>query len=149
MANDASLPVRRAGLTALKADAGLTAADMVPAASIHPQSPAGTPEWPFVKWGAPAGIPIRAPGCVDGNEITVAVHGFSNGRRSGDALLETAEDHAARIGAAIASALDGKRLDLAGGGAARFRWTGSQLLIDGDEAGAFHTVQNFRVRVIA
>jgi hypothetical protein len=146
MAFDATLPVRRAGLTALKADAPLTAE--IAETSIHPQVPREAPVWPFVKWGAPAGIPIRAS-CVDGNEVTVAVHGFSKGRWTGASLIETAEDHAARIGALIASALDAKRLELEDGGWATFRWAGSQLLVDGEDADAFHTVQNFRVRVIA
>lgn len=147
MATDATLPVRRAGLTALKADADLIA--LVPASSIHPQVPASAPVWPFVKWGAPSGIPVRAA-CVDGNQITVAVHGFAKPRFNGSgAVVETAEDHCSRIGATIAAALDGKRLDLEGGGRATFRWEGSQLLVDQDEADAFHSVQNFRVRVIA
>ena len=147
MANDALLPVRRAGLAAMKGNVGLT--DLVAAASIHPQVPAGTPDWPFIKWGAPTGIPIRVPACVDGVEVTVAVHGFSKGRYSGESLVETAEDHAARIGAAIASALDGRTLDLEGGGKAKFVWTSSALLMDGDEADAFHSVENFRIRVLA
>lgn len=147
MANDASLPVRRAGLTLLKADPALIA--LVLESSIHPQSPLSAPSWPFVKWGSPSGLPIRAQGCVDGCEITVAVHGFSKGRRSGDTLLETAEDHAARIGGAVASALDCKRVELDGGGTVTFVWTGSQLLVDGAEADAYHTVQNFVARVIA
>jgi hypothetical protein len=147
MANDASLPVRRAGLTALKADAALTA--LVPAASIYPQSPPATPVWPFIKWGAPSGVPVRAPGCVDGSEIIVAVHGFAKPRYESGAMVETAEDHCARLGAALAAALGDKRLALQSGGNATFEWTGHQLLQDGAEADAFHTVQNFRVRVIA
>lgn len=145
MANDATLPVRRAMLTALKADAPMIA--LVPAADIHPQAPTAIPTWPFVKMGAPAGIPLKAA-CVDGNEITTSVHGFSKGRWSGNQLLEDAEDHAARIGSAIADALGGKLLNLDGGGKAKVIWTGSQLLIDQDEAGAFHSIQNFRVRVV-
>lgn len=141
MANDTTLPVRRAILTLLKADADLTA--LVDADSIYPQF-AGKPEWPFVLYGAPAAVPVRAA-CVDGAEITVAVHGFANARLDGPVKVETAEDHASRIGAAIARALDGKRPDLAPGYAS-VRWTGSQLLTDGDDA--FHTVQNFRVRCI-
>lgn len=146
MANDATRPVRRAGLTTLKADTPLTT--LVPETSIHPVAPASQPPWPMVKWGVFQVIPVRAA-CVDGCELTGAVHGFSKGRRAGTSLLETAEDHCARIGAAIARALDGRALDLETGGTARFRWTGAQLLIDGAEADAFHTVQNFRVRVIA
>jgi hypothetical protein len=119
---------------------------LVPATSIHPQAPIGAPTWPFIKYGAPSGLPVRAS-CVDGNEITVALHGFAKPHKVGEQVVESAEDHAARIGSAIAAALDGKRLSIAGGHA-KVTWTGSQLLQDGDEADAFHTVQNFRVRVL-
>lgn len=145
MANDYSLPVRRAILTALKGNDALTA--IVPAANIHPQSPAGTPSWPFVKYGAPSPLPISAA-CVDGSEITVALHSFAKPRTSAGAVVETAEDHAARIGAFVAAALDRIRLTLDGGTHAKVRWTGSQLLQDPDEADAFHHVANFRVRCL-
>lgn len=145
MANDATLPARRAGLTALKGNAAVTA--LVPATSIHPQAPPAPPSWPFIKAGAPSGVPIRAA-CVDGNEIGVSYHGFAKPRYDGSAIVESAEDHASRIGAAMAKALDKQSLELDGGGRARFIWTGSQLLQDGDEADAFHTVQNFRVRCL-
>ncbi|SKB48994.1 Protein of unknown function [Rhizorhabdus histidinilytica] len=86
---------------------------------------------------------------MDGAESIVAVHGFTAGVRRGKKLIETAEDHAGRIGDAIARALDGKRLPLEGGGTVRIRWTGSQLLQDAQEAGGFHTVQNFQMRHLA
>lgn len=146
MANDATREVRRAGLTTLKADADLIA--LVPTSQIHPQAPLEAPLWPFVKWGASSVIPRRAPVCLDGCEVTVAVHGFSKGRWLNDALIETAEDHAARIGKAVANALGGKRVEMDEGWAV-FTWAGSQLLMDGAEAGAFHSVQNFSVRVTA
>lgn len=144
MARDSLLPVRRAMLTVMKADAGLIA--LVPAARIYPQSPPASPEWPFVKTGSPSGVPLRAS-CIDGMEVICAVHAFSKGRRTGKRLIETAEDHAARIGAAIAAALDGQKIEIAAG-AATIKWTGSQLLQDRDEAGAFHTIQNFRARCL-
>lgn len=147
MATEVIRPARRAGLAALKDAPAVTA--LVDAAAIHPQAPPGTPDFPFIKWGAPTSIPIRVPACVDGAEVTVAVHGFSKGRWTGEALVESAEDHAARIGAAIAGALDGLVLDVEGGGRAKFKWTGEQLLVDQDEADAFHSVQNFTIRVLA
>lgn len=147
MANDLTLPIRRACLAELKGDAGLLA--LVPAAQMYPQTTAPAPEWPFTRMGAPSGLPIRA-GCVDGNEGSFAVHGFAKPRYDGSGgMVETAEDHAARIGGAIASALDRKRLTLDGNQSARVTWTGSQLLQDPEEADAYHTVQNFRVRVLA
>lgn len=147
MANDATLPLRRAMLTALKGNDALTT--LVPAEEIHPQSPAKPPSWPFVKLGSPSAVPIRAA-CVDGAEFIVAVHAFAKPRyNGGGGMLETAEDHCARIGAFVASALDRSNLSLGVSGKARVRWTGSQLLQDLEEADAFHSVVNFRVRVIA
>lgn len=147
MAKDSTLTVRRAVLAALKGDAAVTA--LVPAANIYPQSPPGTPDWPFIRYGGPTAIPITGS-CLDGCEIVVAVHGFAKPRYSaGGAMTETAEDHAARIGAAIAAALDKRRLTLDAGYKARTRWTGSQLLQDGAEADAYHTVQNFIIRVMS
>lgn len=147
MANDLTLPIRRASLAELKADTALLA--LVPAASMYPQTVSASPAWPFVKMGSPSGQPIRAA-CVDGNEGIFAVHGFAKPRTNGSGqVVETAEDHAARIGAAIASALDRKVLTLDGGQRARLLWTNSQLLMDGGEADAFHAVVNFAVRVLA
>ena len=95
--------------------------------------------------GAPSAIPVRGT-CISGAESIVAVHGFSKGRFTGSTLVESAEDHAGRIGDAIAGALDGKKLDLDGGGFVRITWTGDQLLQDSAEAGAYHVVSNFRMR---
>lgn len=145
MATDSTLAVRRAILTTLKADVGVTA--LVAASSIHPQSPREAPAWPFIKYGSPSGTPITAS-CVDGSEITVALHGFAKPRSLAGQIVETAEDHAARIGAAIARALDKRCLAL-GFGTARVRWRSSQLLQDGAEADAYHHISNFRVRVIS
>lgn len=130
----------------MKGDSALTA--IVSAASIYPQATPALPAFPFIRAGAPTLIPRRAS-CLDGAEITQAFHGFSKGRYTGDRILETAEDHASRIGSAMASALDGKHVDLGSGRSVRIRWTGSQLLQDPEEASAFHTVQNFLMRVFA
>lgn len=143
---DALLPIRRAVLSTAKADAALIA--LVPAARIFSQAAAQpSPDWPFVLYGAPSGIPIRAS-CVDGLEVTVALHSFAKARYEAQSKVETAEDHASRIGATVVKALDGKRPAFLGGGYARILFTGSQLLIDGGEEDAFHHVANFRVRAI-
>lgn len=140
MARDSTLPVRRAILTLLKSDAALTA--LVPAARIYPQSPPAGPAWPFIRYGTPSVLPLRAS-CLDGCEIEVAVHGFTKATET-----ESAEDRGAKIGAAIARAIDGRTVEIAGGRVA-LRWTGSQLLQDGDEAGAYHAVVNIRARVMS
>lgn len=143
---DALLPARRAILATMKVDADLIA--LVPAARIYPQaSPVPTPTWPFIIYGSPSGLPIRAT-CVNGTEVTVAIHSFAKVRMQGTVVVETAEDHASRIGAAVVAALDGKRPPLPGGGYLSILSTGSQLLIDGGEADAFHHVANFRCRAI-
>ncbi|MET3710411.1 hypothetical protein ABIC65_001091 [Sphingomonas trueperi] len=143
MAIDSTLPARRAIMAAMKSDAALTA--IVPAAQQYPMT-ATNPVWPFTLYGSPTPVPIRAT-CLDGSEITVAIHGFAKPRYVGGAMVETAEDHAGRIGAAIARALDGQNLEIPQG-RAKVRWTGSQLLVDGAEADAFHCVVNLRVRCV-
>ncbi|MBO9380451.1 DUF3168 domain-containing protein [Sphingomonas histidinilytica] len=136
--------IRRAMLAELRGSAPLVA--IVPATSIFSQIVPANQLWPIVKMGAPSGVaPVRGT-CMDGAESIVAVHGFTSGIRQGKKLIENGEDHAGRIGDAIATALDGKRLPLEGGGMVRIRWTGSQLLQDAQEAGGFHTVQNFQMR---
>lgn len=143
---DALLPARRAILATMKADDALTM--LVPATRIYPQaSPVPTPTWPFIIYGSPSGLPIRAA-CVNGTEITVAIHSFAKARLQGLAVVETAEDHASRIGAAVVVALDGKRPSLPGGGYLAILSRSTQLLIDDGEADAFHHVANFRCRAI-
>lgn len=144
MARDNTIAIRRGMLAICKADPGLLA--ILPAARIYPQTTPAKPTFPFVRSGAPSSVPIRAS-CVDGGEWTVAMHGFAKDRMDGARRVETAEDYAGRLGEAIASALDKHSIDLATG-TARILWTGSQLLMDPEEAGCFHSVVNFRVRAI-
>jgi hypothetical protein len=140
---DVLLPVRKALLTAMKQSPGIT--DLVPAIRIYPQAaPVPVPAWPFIQYGAPTSIPLRAA-CVKGGDVTVAVHSFAKPRVQGTQVVETAEDYAARIGAAVTTALDGRKLEVPGGRLAVL-FTNSQLLIDGGETTAFHHVANFRVR---
>lgn len=143
MANDSTLAVRRGVLTLLKADIAVAA--IVPPAQIYTQV-VSNPEWPFIRYGAPSALPIRAA-CLDGVEVNVAIHAFARSLQEGGATVETAEDRAARIGAAVARALDGRRFDLING-YARVTWTGGRLLVDRAEATAFHSIQDLRVRCV-
>ncbi len=147
MARSRALPIRRAMLIRMKGDAPLVA--LVPAASIFGQTVPANVSWPFIRMGAPSAIAAVRGTCMNGAEGIVAVHGFSIGRRQGEKQVETAEDHAGRIGDAIAAALDSARLPLDGGGKVKLTWTGDQLLQDPEEAGAFHTVQNFNWRFLS
>ncbi|WP_076605527.1 tail completion protein gp17 [Sphingobium sp. ba1] len=151
MAKDHTLPVRRAILTALKSDELLTS--IVPASQIYPGT-ARNPQWPFIRYGVPSVEPMRAS-CVDGSILTVSVHGFAKPRYVGNdprkAIIESAEDRAAKIGPAIAKVLGGIRIAIDGDASAYgiVNWRGSRLMRDGAEDDAWHTVQDFRVRVIS
>jgi hypothetical protein len=147
---DDLLATRRAILETLKDDDALTA--IVPASRIYTQAAHGSTDWPFVIYGSPAGLPIRAS-CINGTEVTVALHTFARNRTQNPSdpmspVLEYGEDYAARIGAAVVRALDGKRPALPSGGYLSILFTGSQLLIDGGETDAFHHIANFRCRAI-
>jgi hypothetical protein len=144
MAIDSTLPARRAVLTMLKAAPGVIA--LVDADRIYPETVPANLTWPFILYGASSLLPLKAS-CVDGSQITVAVHAFAKPRTSGGSVVETAADHAARIGAAIARAIDGRRLAILGGHAT-VRWQGSRLLRDADEADAFHAVVNLGIRCL-
>ena len=141
MARVSALPIRRALLTLAKSNPDLTA--LVPAARIYPQAPPATPAWPFIRYGSPTVSPIFGQ-CANGGEITTAFHVFSKGGPDS----ESAEDHAQRIAAAVEAALDKQSIDLAPG-RARVLWDGTQVLQDGDEAGAFHAIVSVRVRALA
>ena len=138
--------VRRATLSILKANAALTA--IVPAARIYSQRvPAGT-LWPFIKLGPMQSLPLRGASCVRGAVVSFSGHAFAKPRMSGTTELETAEDYASRIGAAIEAALDNKSATFAGG-TIRFRLDEMQILQDAGEADSFHYYAVVSARVFA
>lgn len=134
--------VRRAILPVLKADAALTA--LVPAASINPT---GTPTWPFIMLRSPVTQQLRAA-CVNGGQGSWDIHVFAGPRKSGTTVLETAEDHAGRIGAAIETSLANRWLDLPDGAKVRVRLSDIRLLQDGDES-AYHWFAQINWRALA
>lgn len=136
--------VRRAVLQRLKADSALTA--LVPAASIYPQA-AGQPTWPFIKLGPTGTLKLRAA-CVRGGLVSVDVHAFARSRKMGGAVIETAEDHASRIGAEIERLLDGVNITLEGGAKAKLDLGDIRLLQD-QEPDAFHWFAQINARVLA
>lgn len=142
--------VRRDVMARLKAAAGVTS--LVSAGSIYGQDPGGAPVWPFIKTGSPQSLPLRMS-CVDGATVSFGLHAFARARRSGPGdnapVIETAEDHAGRIGEAIEHALDGVRAVLLGGPEVRYRIADMNLFVDGAEPGAFHYSCTVRARVLA
>lgn len=119
--------VRRAILPVLKADTALTA--LVPDASINP---IGVPVWPFIVMRSPVTQRLKAA-CVNGGQGTWDIHAFAGVRKSGTVTLETAEDHAGRIGGAIEAALSDRWIDLPDGAKVRVRLSDIRLLQDGDD----------------
>lgn len=138
--------VRRAVLARLKADAALTA--LVPAARIYPQAVPGSPVWPFIKLGPPLTLPFSATCAESSGTVSLDVHAFARARESGGTAVETAEDHASRIGAAIEASLHRAGLTLEGDETARVRLSDIQLLQD-DEPDAFHYLCRVNARVLA
>ena len=147
MAKGLQRHVRRNLMELMKGDAGITA--MVPAAQIHGQVPLTVPTWPFIKTQSPQSLPLRATG-VDGATVNLGISAFSRGRFDGaGALIETAEDHAGRIGEAIETLIDQMKVDIPGIGPVSYRIADSVLLVDGDEPSAFHYSCTVRARVLA
>lgn len=144
MAGSNQLPIRRGILEALKADAPFVAE--IPKARIFGQTVIANATYPYFRLGSPSAVPLRAA-CVDGSVTIFAGHVFALPRKEAGAIVETAEDYAARLGALMANALDGAVLALPNG-RARVVWTGDQLLQDPSEADCFHHVSNFRVRAL-
>jgi hypothetical protein len=145
MAKGLLLPTRRAILTHFKAKTGVT--DLIGQRFYGQTAPAPV-TWPFAKLGAVSGIPIKSA-CVDGMTYRATVHVFAKPvYNASQAMTETAEDHCARIAAAVEVAGDGARLAITGA-------TGGMFLIqtiimqDGAESDAYHAVIDFSVRVLA
>lgn len=139
MANDPTLPLRRAVITTLRADPDLTA--LVPAGRNYGMRSPATLTWPFTRYGSPDALPFRAQ-CLDGATIGFTVHSFSK---------DETEDECANINAALNSALDGRvlALDGLGGAKAHIVWQASQIIPDAAESDAYHGVNRFEATVVA
>ena len=142
--------VRRAVLTRLKADAGLTA--IVAAANIHPSTVLAGAPWPFTRFDAPQSTPLDGA-CYAGAEVTFLLHSFAKPRYSvpsnpQSSMIETAEDHAGRILDAMKLAIHRHRVPVAGA-SALLSVLSSRLLIDGAESTAYHGILSCRARVLA
>lgn len=141
---------RRAVLERLKSHPAVLA--LVPASSIYGQTTQPDPAWPFINLG-PTNTVRRSAACLWGGDVTMLVSAFAKPRRSGaGSTIETAEDHAGRIGAAIESAL--ARYGTAAvfdGAPARVRCSlgDMRLAIDGAEMDAFHYSATVTVRISA
>lgn len=138
-------PTRRAILTHFKANSGLSA---LISTRFYGQAAPAPVTWPFAKLGAVSSIPLRAS-CVDGAEYRLTVHAFAKAvYNAGGGMTETAEDHCSRIAEVIEVAGDKAKLTITGG-TVGLSLIGTQIMLDIDEADAFHAVIDFRARVLA
>jgi hypothetical protein len=146
MSHDFRIPVRKAILSALKADDAVTA--LVPAAQIYPARTPAEPQWPFQRYGIASFLPLKSSG-EDGQVIATAVHSFA---RATDSQPD-GEQAASDIAAATAALLDGPEgkglvLDLGEGTTAIVRVEGGRTLQD-EEADDWHSITNIEVTVSA
>jgi len=140
---------RRAFLTRIKNDPAFIA--LIPKANIFGQSPPAVPPWPFSVIGAPQVLPIRAA-CLDGGTVNIKFSALAQPRKQGGVVIETAEDHAGRIGAAFESAIDSRGETITvDGKAARITYQIADIVLRRDpvEADAYQYSATVRIRIIA
>lgn len=141
MAIDSTREIRRALVQLLKAAPAFTA--IIPAVKVFGHSAPADLARPFSTIGVPITSPIRAA-CVDGQEITLAVHLWVRDWFEDETLVEDGEDVAGRAMAAASAALDRQRLTLPRGHAT-VRLAGTRLQLDG-EPDVFHGIVNLSIR---
>lgn len=137
MAVDATLPVRKAVVRALRADGGNSA---IVAARVYPQVTPDPVIWPFQRVQVTSITPRRAT-CLDGSTVALTVHCFRKG---------PAEDECAELSAAASSALDGRSLplpELVNARLYRVKWLQTQIIRDSEEATGWHGIVDFEARV--
>lgn len=137
--------VRRTILAKLKADAPLIA--VVPAARIYTQTTPPDPAWPFIKCGQLSTQRLKSAR-VNGATVTFDLHAFARERKDTGVTVETAEDHAGRIGGLIEAALADNRMTLGTGEIIRVSLSDMQLMQDA-EPDAFHYAAQVNCRVLA
>lgn len=146
MSADLKSELRRAVLTALKADAQVLA--LVPKASIYTAIPPKEPAWPWIRWGVPNSTALDAA-CLAGEDARFTIHVFARGRvNPTGAVIETGEDHVGRIVAAVKGALRRSGFDTPSGHAS-VRWLSDTCRNDGDAADDWHATSDFRARIMA
>lgn len=133
MPQDHSLALRRALITALRADAGVAA--LVGTRVTGPAVEKGV-AWPFLRVGTIIAGPYEAT-CLDGMDATFAIHAFDN----------TPDEQAvATIMAAVVDALDGAQLTFAGAHTVSLDWATSNVLRDTEESAGWHGVIQFETK---
>lgn len=153
MAKDSSFYVQQATLVLLKRAPTLTV--LVPAERVYPPQRPPNPTWPFVAVGEAIATPFVAAG-MDGSGTSLAVHVYAETTGEGADTVD-GRDMAASVLRVIVAllggengaevALQGDLSDCPYPATAYFTWTGTQVLQDGADAGAFHGFATFDVSV--
>lgn len=128
---DHSLGLRRAAVTALRADVGLTA---IVGNRVYGERVPANPQWPFVQVGVILAEPYEAS-CLDGMDATFAVHSFSKGPDAGGVY---------GMNRIIAAALNEATITFDTAHAIRLDWVSSSAVRDTDEADAWHGIAQFQ-----
>ncbi|WP_270374980.1 DUF3168 domain-containing protein [Marinicauda sp. Alg238-R41] len=132
MAKDHSLALRQAIVTALRADAGVSA---IAGARVYGMQVPDGAAWPFIRYGAPL-TSIYESSCSQGSDSDVTLHAFAKG---------PGEDDCAELAAAVADALASDNLPLADGlGLVSLDWISTQILEYPEEDG-FRAVIRFQI----
>lgn len=127
---DHTYPLRKAILTYLKANAGVSA---LVADRIYPmKAPAGV-KWPFIRYGAPLARGFEATG-YDGSEHRITLHCFAHG-----------ETDTALLCAAVQEALKNNELPLEPRKLISMRWITTQILVDDADNDQFHGLMKYEV----
>lgn len=145
MAGDLIREVRRAILAHMKADKPLAA--LVPPASMYPATTKAVPDFPFTRFDAPQSLPLDGA-CYAGATVSFLLHGFAKARFQGGLEVETAEDHASRIGSAMKTAIHNRRVAI-GNDTARISVQSARLVRDGADDTAYHAILSVQARVLA
>jgi len=148
MSGDFLLPVRRTVLTFLKARAVLL--DLIPAGSMYPGGVPADRAFPFMRFGAMTPTPFRASG-MNASSIRFGLQAFTKPvyDPTTDAMTESAEDRALKIGSTIKESLDGRVLTLEDGHKVQLTWIASSPQRDGAEADAWMTTVTMLAEVQA
>lgn len=117
---------------------------------IYPMQRPPNAVWPFIAYGAPITVPFIGS-CLDGETVSVAIHSYAE-TMTADGVTTPGEDKACEMNAAVVAALGGEDgaevvLETPYPAKAYISWTGSQVMQDGSDAGAFHGIATFDITV--
>lgn len=131
---DNSNGLRKAVITWLKADAGVSA---IVSNRVHDEVQQN-PTWPFIRYGFVIARPYETS-CGDGSEHDVTLHAFARG--PGTANITA-------LAAAVVASLDDASLTVSGAENYGIDWIDTVTMNDGAEVSDYHAVIRFRAALV-